>query len=162
MASFDIVSKVDLQELDNATNNVKKEVVTRYDFRGTKTEISLDTKEMKFHLVTADEMKMSALRDMLTGHCVRRKIDPKCLDCGKVEPTSNGYVKMDVSIKEGLSTDVAKKIVKMIKDRKMKLQAAIQGDQVRVTGKKLDDLQAVIAMCRENDFGIPLQYVNMK
>jgi len=162
MASFDIVSKVDLQELDNATNNVKKEVVTRYDFRGTKTEVSLNSKDMKLHVVTSDEMKMNALKDMLTSHFVRRKIDSKCLEYGKLEPTSNGYVKMDIAIKEGLSTEVAKKIVKMIKDRKMKIQAAIQGDQVRVTGKKLDDLQEVITMCRENDFGIPLQYVNMK
>ncbi len=162
MASFDIVSKVDLQELDNAINNVKKEVMTRYDFRGTKTEVSLNSKEMKLNVVTADEMKMNALKDMLTSHFVRRKIDSKCLEYGKLEPTSNGYVKMEIAIKEGLSTEIAKKIVKMIKDRKMKIQAAIQGDQVRVTGKKLDDLQEVMSMCRENDFGIPLQYVNMK
>ena len=162
MPSFDIVSQVDMQELDNALNNVKKEVATRYDFRGSETQVELNKKEKKIHIVSSDEMKMNALRDMLIGHCIRRKVDAKTLDFKEFQPTSKGHLKMDVEIKEGLSDEIARKIVKMIKEKKLKVQAAIQGDQVRVTAKKIDDLQTVIGMCREGSFDLPLQYVNMK
>lgn len=162
MPSFDIVSKVDMQELDNAVNNTLKEIATRYDFRNSKTTVEFNKKEKTIHMVTADEMKMNALKEMFTGHCVRRKIDPKCLEFKDVEPTSQGHLKRDIKINEGVSKDVAQKIVKMIKELGLKVQATIQDEQVRVAGKKIDDLQTVIQAVRAADLGIPLQYVNMK
>lgn len=162
MPSFDVVNKIEMQELDNAVNNVKKEVETRYDFRNTTTEIDLHKGDKRISIVAGDEMKMRALQDMLQAHCVRRKLDPRCLEFLPIEPTSRGAVKRDISIKEGISKDTAQKIVKMIKASKIKVQAAIQDDQVRVTGKKIDDLQAVITLLRESEFDVPLQFVNMK
>lgn len=162
MPSFDIVSRVDLQEIDNATNNVKKEIATRYDFRNITTEITLNRKDKRLHLVTGDEMKMEALRELLITHCVRRKVDPKFLEFKELEATSKGAVKMDVEIKEGVNKEVAQAIVKKVKDLKLKVQTSIQDEQVRVTGKKIDELQAVIQLLKQEELGIPLQYVNMK
>ena len=162
MPSFDIVSKVDMQELDNAVNNTVKEIASRYDFRNTKTTVEIDKKEKLIKMVTADEMKMKALEDMLSAHFVRRKVNPKCLDFKKIEPTSQGYLKREIKIKEGIEKETAQKIVKIIKELNLKVQAAIQDDQVRVTGKKIDDLQEVIQALRARDLDIPLQYVNMK
>lgn len=162
MPSFDIVSQVDLQEVDNAVNNVLKEVDTRYDFRGVNTEISLNKKNSVVNLVTGDDMKIKAVRDMMITHFTRRKVDPRVLDFGKVEPTSSGQLKQEVKLKEGIDKDTAKKIVKMIKATKIKVQASIQDDQVRVTGKKLDDLQEVISLVKNSDLDMPFQYVNMK
>lgn len=162
MPSFDIVSKVDFAELENAVNNALREVATRYDFRNTKTEIKLDKKAKSIQLLAADSMKMKALAEMIRTNCVKRKVDPKCLDFGKEEPTSQGFVKMDVKVREGVSQDLARDIVKTIKDLKLKVQASIQDDQVRVTGKKIDDLQTVIQTLRGRDIEVPLQYVNMK
>lgn len=162
MPSFDIVSQVDLQEVDNAVNNVLKEVDTRYDFRGVNTELSLNKKTNVISLVTGDDMKIKAVRDMMITHFTRRKVDPRVLDFGKVEPTSNGHLKQEIKLREGIDKDTAKKIVKMIKNSKIKVQAAIQDEQVRVTGKKLDDLQEVIALVRDCDLDMPFQFVNMK
>lgn len=162
MPSFDVVSRVDGQELDNAINNTRKELAQRYDFRGIKTEIELDKKTKLLHIVTSDEMKMNALKDMLLAHCVKRKVDPKCLEFKDMLPGPRSDVKMDVLIKEGLVDDMAKKVVKLIKDSKLKVQAAIQGDEVRVSGKKIDDLQEVMALLRAGNLGIPLQFLNMK
>ncbi len=162
MPSFDIVSKIDMQELDNAINNTTKEVATRYDFRNSKTTITLDKKEKMLHLVTADEMKMNALKEMLQSHCIRRKIDIKSLEFKDIEPTSQTMLKRDVKVNEGVSKEIAQKIVKIIKGLNIKVQAAIQDEQVRVTGKKIDDLQVVIQTLNAQDLGIPLQYVNMK
>ena len=162
MPSFDIISKVDIGELENAVNNAMREVSTRYDFRNSKTTIDLDKKAKEIHLTTADSMKMKALEDMLRGSCIKRHIDSRCLDFQKEEATSQGQVKRNVKLKEGVSQDVARGIVKTIKDLKLKVQASIQDDQVRVTGKKIDDLQAVIATLRAANIEIPLQYVNMK
>ena len=162
MPSFDIVSKVDVSELDNAINNTNREVSTRYDFRNSKTQVSLDKKEKNIHVVTSDEMKMRAVGDMIQANCIKRGVDPKCLEFKKVEPTSQGLLKRDVKINEGISKDIARDVVKLIKDLKIKVQASIQDDQVRVKGKKIDDLQAVIGAIKAKDFEIPLQYVNMK
>lgn len=162
MPSFDVVNKIDMQELDNAVNNVKKEVETRYDFRNSTTEIELHKGDQRVTIVAGDDMKMRALQEMLQAHCIRRKIDSRCLEFMPVEPTSRGAVKRDVKVKEGISKEVAQKIVKAIKESKLKVQGAIQDEQVRVTGKKIDDLQAVMNMLREADYGIPLQFVNMK
>ncbi|WP_421902452.1 YajQ family cyclic di-GMP-binding protein [Maridesulfovibrio sp.] len=162
MPSFDIVSQIDAQEVDNAVNNVLKEIDTRYDFRGVNTEIDLNKKTNTISLVTGDEMKIKAVKDMMITHFTRRKVDPRSLDFGKVEPTSSAQLKQEIKLKEGIDKDTAKKIVKMIKGTKMKVQAAIQDDQVRVTGKKLDDLQAVISLVRDSDLDMPFQFVNMK
>lgn len=162
MPSFDVVNKIDMQELDNAVNNVRKEVDTRFDFRGANTEISLDKGTKRVHVVTADEMKIRAVADMLQAHCIKRKIDPKVLEFKDIEPTSKGAVKRDIHIREGISKEQAQKIVKDIKASKIKVQAAIQDDQVRVTGKKIDDLQAVIGLLKEGTYDVPLQFVNMK
>lgn len=163
MPSFDIVSKVDVQELDNALNNVRKEIETRYDFRNINTELELNKKTMTINLVTGDDMKIKAVRDMLIAHCVRRKVDPKVLDFGKIEPTSGTQVKQAISIREGIDKDSAKKMVKLIKNMKLKkVQAAIQDDQVRVTGPKIDNLQEVIQLLNAEELDMPLQFVNMK
>jgi len=162
MPSFDVVNKVDLQEVDNAVNNVRKEVETRYDFRGTTTELNLDKGNKRLSILAGDELKMKAVEEMLKTHFLRRKVDPQILEFKDPEPTSKGALKRDVVFKEGIEKDLAKKMVKEIKASKLKVQAQIQDDQLRVTGKKLDDLQAVMAMLREGNYGIPLQFVNMK
>ncbi len=162
MPSFDIVSQVDMQEVDNAINNVKKEVSSRYDFRGVTTEITLNRKDKHVHLLTGDEMKIKALKDMLSAHCVRRKIDPRIMDFGEPQGTSKGQLKQQIRLKEGIDKDTAKKLVKLIKGSKLKVQAAIQDEQVRVTGKKIDDLQTVISLVKEGGFDQPFQFVNMK
>ena len=162
MPSFDIVNEVDLQEIDNAVNITKKVIETRFDFRGSDTEIELDKKGKKISVVTADTMKMDGIKDLLAGNFVKRKVSPKCMDYGEVEPTSKGAVKLEIKLKEGIDHDMAKKITKLIKESGLKVQAAIQDEQVRVTGKKIDDLQAVIAAVKAANLEIPLQYVNMK
>ncbi len=162
MPSFDIVNRVDMQEVDNAINNTRKEIATRYDFRGSPAEVSFDKKEKKIHALAEHDMRMTALVDMLMTHLIKRKIDPKVLKLKPVESTSQGHVKREIVIQEGIETETAKKIVKLIKDQKLKVQASIQDEQVRVSGKKIDDLQDVIKMLRGQDLGIPLQFVNMK
>jgi hypothetical protein len=162
MASFDIVNEVDLQEVDNAVNNTKREAATRYDFRQSNTEIEFQRKEKTISLLTSDDMKMQALQDMLISNFVKRKVDAKCLKFGDTEGTSKGQVRRVVELQEGIEREIAQKIVKIIKAMKLKVQPAIQDDQVRVNGKKLDDLQTVIAALKKEDLNIPLQFVNMK
>jgi len=161
MASFDIVSRVDMQEVDNAVNMTRKAILTRFDFRESKTEITLDKQEKKIHLLTEDEMKMRSVQDALLEHLVRRKVDVKSLEPKEIQMASQGMVQREFAIKEGVDTDTARTIVKLIKEQKLKVQAAIQDNQVRVSGKKIDDLQVVIKMVREAKLQIPLQFVNM-
>ena len=162
MPSFDIVSRIDLQEVDNAVNITTKTILTRYDFRGSKTEISLDKKEKKIQVTTEDDMKMRAIQDTLIENLVKRKVDRRCLDPKTTEAAALGMIRRDIVIKEGVDSDNARAIVKMIKEKKLKVQAAMQDGQVRVTGKKIDDLQQVIQMLREAKIEIPLQFVNMQ
>ena len=162
MASFDIVNKINSQEVDNAVNNTVKEISTRYDFRGLHTEVTYHNKENRVHLVAAESMKMKAVQEMLIKNFIKRGIDSKVLDFGEPEGTSQGHLKMDVQLKEGIDRETAKKIVKEIKNLKLKVQPQIQDDQVRVEGKKIDELQAVIQHLKAKDMGVPLQYVNMK
>ena len=162
MASFDIVSRIDMQELDNAVNNTLKEIATRYDFRNTKTQITLDKKAKIIHVVAQDKMKMEAVREMLIGKAVKRQIDIKSFRFQEPKPTSDAALKRDIEIREGIEQDTAKQIVKLIKDTKLKVQASIQGDEVRVNGKKIDDLQSVISAVNNADLDLPLQFVNMK
>lgn len=161
MASFDIVSRVDMQEVDNAINMTRKAILTRFDFRESKTELTLDKKEKKIHVLTEDEMKMRSVQDALVEHLVRRTVDVKCLDSKEIQMASHGMVRREFAIKEGVDPDTARAIVKLIKGLNLKVQAAIQDNQVRVSGKKIDDLQAVIKVVREAKLQIPLQFVNM-
>lgn len=162
MASFDIVNEINAQEVDNAINNTRKEVTTRYDFKGLHTEIEFHKKENRIHIVAAESMKLQAVKEMLIKHFIKRGLEPKVLEYGPEEGTTQGYVKMDATIKEGIDRETAKKIVKEIKLLKLKVQPAIQDNQVRVSGKKIDDLQEVIRHCKSKNFGIPLQFVNLK
>ncbi len=162
MPSFDIVSKVDLQSLDNAINTVRKEILTRWDFRDSKTEIDLDKKAMNIHVLTEDEMKISQIGDIIISRCMKQGISGDSLDFGKEQYASGNMVKKDIKIKQGIDKETSKKVAKSIKETGLKVQTSIMEDQVRVTGKKLDDLQAVMAHCRAGEFGIPLQFNNMK
>ena len=162
MPTFDIVNKVDLQEVDNAVNNTRKMTQTRYDFRGSRTTIELNRKDSRINILTEDTMKLKAVENELISNLVKRGVDAKALKLGESERASGDMVRLDAGIIAGIDTDTARKIVKLIKDTKMKVQAAIQEDQVRVSGKKIDDLQKVIAMLKEQDLGVPLQYVNMR
>jgi uncharacterized protein YajQ (UPF0234 family) len=162
MPSFDIVSRIDLQEVDNAVNITKKAILSRYDFRGSKTEITLDKKEKKIRVTTEDDMKMKAVQETLVENLVRRKVDTQCLEPKENQMVAHGMIQREIVIKEGVDSENARNIVKMIKEKKLKVQAAIQENQVRVTGKQIDDLQAVIQMLRGAKLSIPLQFVNMQ
>jgi len=160
MPSFDIVSKVDLQEVDNAVNQATKEIGQRYDFKGTTNELSLENDNMT--ILAADDYKLQAIKDILIGKLVRRKVSPKCFDYGKEEPASGGAVRVKAAIVQGISKEKGKEIVKLIKNTKLKVQAQIMEDQVRVTGKKIDDLQEVMQTLKSKDLGIELQFENMR
>jgi cyclic-di-GMP-binding protein len=162
MPSMDVVSSVDMQALDNAINNVKRDITTRYDFRNIKSEITLNRKEKTIHLQSGDDVKVKAMTEMLIGHVVRFGLDPKCLDFGKMEATAQGGAEMDVKIKEGIEKETAQKMVKFIKSLKLKVEPAIQDDQLRISSKQIDDLQAVMQQLKVQDFEIPLQFVNLK
>jgi len=160
MPSFDIVSRIDLQEVDNAVNITRKAILARFDFRQSKTEITLDKKEKKIRVTTEDDMKMRAVQEGLIENLVKRKVDTKGLEVKPSQMAAQGMIQREIAIKEGVDSDTARNIVKMIKDKKLKVQAAIQESQVRVTGKKIDDLQEVIQMLRAANLPIPLQFVN--
>jgi cyclic-di-GMP-binding protein len=163
MPSFDVVNRVDLQEVDNAVNNTRKAIVNRFDFRKSETEITLDKKAEIIHVVTEDEMKLKAIEDTLVGNLIKRGVDAKALDRRNIEPTSKGHIKRDIGLKAGIPIDTSRAIVKRIKEMKLKVQAAIQDEQVRVTAGKIDDLQLVIQMLKkQEDLGIPMQFVNMQ
>jgi len=162
MPSFDIVSQVDLQEVDNAVNQALKEIGQRYDFKGTHNEIELDKDKGVINLLGADDYKLDAVVDVLKGKLVRRGLSPKCLDYGKKEPAAAGAVRQRVTLVQGISKEKGKEITKRIKDSKLKVQPQIMEDQVRVTGKKIDDLQAVIQLLKGAELDIELQFINMR
>ncbi|MFC2017766.1 YajQ family cyclic di-GMP-binding protein [Chloroflexota bacterium] len=162
MPSVDVVSQVDLQDLDNALNNVKREILTRFDFRNIKSEIDFDRKTKSIHIVSGDDLKIKAIIEMLFGQCTRFKLDAKCLDLNEIETVSPSKAKMDILIKEGIPKETGQKMVKLIKELKLKVQTAIQDDQVRITGKKIDDLQEIMKLLKEQDYDIPLQFTNMR
>jgi uncharacterized protein YajQ (UPF0234 family) len=162
MPSFDIVSRLNFAELDNAINNTHKAVAARFDFRGTITEITLDKKEKTLKLVAEDDGKMKGLREMLNSAVNKRGIDIRSFEWSEMEPTLAGKTKCQAKIKDGIEQETAKTIVKAIKASGLKVQASIQEDELRVTGKKIDDLQAVMKLVREGDYGLPLQFVNLK
>jgi uncharacterized protein YajQ (UPF0234 family) len=162
MPSFDIVSKVDAQALDNAVNVVTKEITNRFDFKGSHVVINLDKKEFQLKLETDDDMKMRQLIDVLINRAHKQGIAPEAFDAAKEGFQSGKVWKKEIKVKNGLAQEDAKKIVKAIKDSGMKVQASINDDLVRVVGKKIDDLQAVIQLCKNANLGIPLQFVNMR
>ena len=161
--SFDVTSKVDLQEVDNAVNQARKEVAQRYDFKGSKAAIDFDRAEGTLTLVADDEFKMRALWEVLQARLVRRKVPVKNLKPGSIERAANDTVRRVVTLQQGIPTEAARAVVKFLKDRKLrKVQAAIQGDQIRITSPSKDELQSVIQVLREEDFGIELQFGNYR
>lgn len=162
MPSFDIVSKVDVQALDNAVNVVRKEITNRFDFKDSPVTIDLNKKDFKLDIETGDDMKMRQLIDVLISRAHKQGIAPEAFDLEKQSYQSGKVVRQEVGVRNGLKQEDAKKIVKLIKDSGLKVQAQIMDDLVRVTSKKLDDLQAVIKLCQENSPGVPLQFINMR
>ena len=162
MPSFDITSKVDAQALDNAVNVTLKELTNRFDFKGTHVAMDLNKKDFKISLETEDDMKMRQLCDVLISRAHKQGIDPLAFDLSKEGIQSGKTWKKEVQVRNGLPQDDAKKIVKLIKDSGMKVQASINDDLVRVTGKKIDDLQSVIQLCKSSNLKLPIQFVNMR
>ncbi len=158
--SFDVVSEVNLQEVDNAVNQAVKEITTRYDFRGSKASLSLEGETIK--VLGDDEFKLKSVIDILQGKLVKRGVSLKNLEYGKIEDASGGAARQIITIKKGISKENAKEVVKHIKNMKLKVNAQIQEDQVRVSGKDKDDLQAVIQMLKGLDFPVELQFVNFR
>lgn len=162
MPSFDFVSKVDAQALDNAVNVTTKEISNRFDFKGTHVVIDLNRKEFKLNIETEDDMKMRQLIEVLINRAHKQGISPEAFDLSKEAYPSGKLIKREITVRNGLRQDDAKKIVKLIKDSGLKVQAAIMDDTVRVTGKKIDDLQAVIQASKGWGLGLPLQFENMR
>ena len=163
VASFDITSGVDLQEVDNAVNQARKEIAQRYDFKGSRAAIEFDRNGSAITLIADDEFKMNAVWDVLQGRLVRRGVPTKNLTPGELERAANDTVRRVVALQQGIPTEAAREIVKFLKDRKLKkVQAAIQADQVRVSSSSKDDLQEAIRLLREHDFGVALQFGNYR
>ncbi len=160
MPSFDVVSQVDLQEIDNAVNQARKEVTQRYDFKGSDTEIALEKTEIR--VTSSDDYKVKAVVEVLQAKAAKRQIPLKAFVYGDLEPAYGGRAKQTITIQQGIATEKARLIVKAIKDSKLKVQAQIQADQVRITGKVRDDLQRAIALLKQEDFDVPLQFINFR
>jgi uncharacterized protein YajQ (UPF0234 family) len=161
--SFDITSNIDLQEVDNALNQARKEVAQRYDFKGAKASIEFDPKESKLVLVADDEFKVNALWEIIQTRLVRRNVPVKNLSRGTATPAANSTVRQEITLQQGIPGEKAKDIVKFLKDSKLKkVQASIQGDQLRVTSQSKDDLQDAMRVLRDQDFGVALQFGNYR
>jgi len=160
MPTFDVVSKVDLQEIDNALNQTRKEIVQRYDFKGTKTQVTFE--DNAIHVISDDDYKVKAVIDILQSKLARRGVALKALVYGKIEPAAGGLAKQTITVQQGIDADHARHISKLIRDSKLKVQAQIQADQVRVSGKKRDDLQAAIQLLKAQDLDLPLQFINFR
>jgi uncharacterized protein YajQ (UPF0234 family) len=160
MPSFDIVSTVDMQEVDNAINQTVKEIAQRYDFKKSKSEVTLEKDSIK--ILADDDFRLKAIVDILQSKCIKRGVSLKTLKYGTPEPASGGMIRQIVSIQQGISKEKGKEVIAVIKETKLKVQAQIQEDQVRVTGKNIDDLQEVIGLLKGKDLGIELQYINFR
>ena len=160
MPSFDIVSKIDMQEVDNAVNQTIKEIIQRYDFKGSKSEMTLETEGIK--VLTEDDFRLKAIVDILQSKFLKRGLSLKSLQYGKVETASGSMVRQLITIQQGISKEKGKEIVSAIKESKLKVQAQIQDEQVRVTGKNIDDLQGVIQLLKGKDLGVEMQYLNFR
>ena len=159
--SFDVVSEVDMQEVSNAVNQTVKEITQRFDFKGSKSVVEIENGNA-IKIVTEDDTRMRNIVDILQSKFIKRGVAIKNLEYGKVEPAAGGMVRQSIRVKQGIEADVAKKITKDIKNLKVKVQAQLQDDQVRVSGKKIDDLQAVIAFLKSQDYGVELQFSNCR
>jgi uncharacterized protein YajQ (UPF0234 family) len=162
MASFDIVNKVDVQVLDNAINTAKKELLTRFDFKDSKSSIELNKKDFLIQLECENDMQIKQLEDIIINRMIKQGLDVSSLDMEKEHYQSGAMVKKEIKVKQGIDKETAKKIVKDIKDLKMKVEPSIMDDQVRVSAKKIDDLQALMSILRCNKYGLPLQFQNLK
>ncbi|MBV8777529.1 MAG: YajQ family cyclic di-GMP-binding protein [Alphaproteobacteria bacterium] len=160
MPSFDVVSRLDLAEVDNAIAGIAREIGTRFDFKGSRCEVTRD--EGTINLVAEDELKLKQLHELLKVHLTRRKVDPAALDFRPAEKASGNTIRQPVLLRQGVDADLARKLVRELKDSKLKVQAAIQGNELRITGKKRDDLQAAIGVMRGLKIEQPLQYVNFR
>jgi uncharacterized protein YajQ (UPF0234 family) len=160
MPTFDVQSKTDLAEVENALNGMRREIETRFDFKGSKSTV--ERKENVITLVADDDLKMKQMHELLKGYFTRRKLDAGALEFGDPEKASGNMVRQIVTVKQGIASDLAKKIVKALKDSKMKVQTSIQGDELRISGKKRDDLQAAITLVKGLKIEQPLQYVNFR
>ena len=160
--SFDIVSTVDFQEIDNAVNQALKELNTRFDFKGSKSTLEFLKAEKKIRLIADDDLKLRNLQDILRTRMAARKISVKALKFGEPEKAFEGTLRQEIELVQGMPADKAKEVVRLIKESRLKVQAAIQGEQVRVTGKSKDDLQAVMSLLRNNPLDIPLQFTNYR
>lgn len=161
-SSFDIVSEIDLQEMDNAVNQAIKEITTRYDFKGTAASLSFDRKEKELTLTADAEPQLEAVRKVLVEKMIKRGVDPKALDPQKLEHATHKTVRQKSKLKSGIDKETAKGIQKAIKELKLKVNASIQGDALRVSGTKKDDLQAVMAHLRANPPAVPVQFTNFR
>lgn len=160
--SFDVVSEVNMQEMKNAVDQATKEIKQRFDFKDSKTEITLKEKEKELIVVSDDEYKLKAVDDILKTKCVKRGVSLKAFTYGAIEPALGGTVRQTAKIQSGLASEKSKEIAKSIKDSKLKVQAQIQGEQVRILGKSKDELQSAIAFLKGKDFGIDLQFTNYR
>lgn len=162
MPSFDIVSKIDLQEMDNAVNSVLRELTNRYDFKGAKFTIELNNKDNLINISAEDEYKLGQIRDSLKVFATKRGIDARAFDFQKEEKASGNSLRQEVKLRNGIEQETAKKITKQVKESKMKVQASIRGDEVRIEGKKRDDLQEAMSILRATSYEIPLQFINFR
>ena len=160
MPSFDVVSKTDVHEVDNALDGVRREVAQRFDFKGAKC--SIERAENIVTILADDDLKLKQMHELLRVHLTRRKLDAGALEFGKIEKATGNSVRQEVTIRQGIDKELAKQIVKAVKDGKTKVQVAIQGDELRVTAKKIDDLQATIRLIKELNIELPLQYLNFR
>ena len=160
MPSFDVVNRLDFQEIDNAIANITREITNRYDFKGSET--SIERKDNDLTVVTDDELKLNQVHDLIITHFVRRKVDPLCLDKQNVEKAGGNKVRQQYKLIEGIEQTIAKKITADIKSSKIKVQVKINGNELRVDGKKKDDLQTVMEMIKDSNIGIPIQFVNFR
>ena len=161
-SSFDIVSEINLQEMDNAINQAQKEIGTRYDFKGSSAGVEFDRKGKELTLTADNEPQLEAVRSVVVGKMIKRSVDPKCMDPQKLEQATHKSLRQKVKLKDGIDKETAKTIQKHIKDLKLKVQASIQGEALRVSGSKKDDLQAVMAHLRAHPPGIPIQFNNYR
>ncbi len=162
MPSFDIVCKVDPQELDNAVNQTLKEISQRFDFKNSKSEVTLDKETSKMVMLADDELKLRSLKQILETKLIKRGIDIRSLKYSKEEQATQNMIRVPIEMKSGIDREESKKIIQLVKDSKLKVQTEIQGEQLRVTGKKIDDLQSVIQLLKGSNLGLPLQFINMR
>ena len=160
--SFDIVSKIEMQEVKNASEQAMKEVAQRFDFKGSKSDVKLEEKNNEIIVSSDDEYKLKSLIDILQAKLVKRGISLKALTYGKIESALGSTVRQSIKLQQGIPSEKAKEIIKSIKETKLKVQSQIQGDQLRVSGKNRDDLQSVIKLLRDRDFGIDMQFINYR